>query len=1154
MSQLSPRSDRGASELIGVVLLFAFVFTAATFTFYFGMQASDSIQQQNELETAETTMQAVQSQMSSLASSNDDAVTRFDLSSGQGNDVNVRPDGAISFQVNDHPDCTTRMEMGSIVYENEEGTVAYQAGGVWKETEGGSTMVSAPGLSYTKERVNGVPVRSISFPVVSVDGDISGGSETVEARRDSQRSRDAQRNMERSLCLRGSNTSHISENGVPQVENITVKIQNSTYYEAWGHYLSDQFGADRVTVFDGNNTVVAREVPLGRVTSPEEDVSDELHHAALYSTGNAGTETELKFTGVDSFDSDSGPYSNVAADDDGQFVIDGDLKIRNGVVVKGDMIVDGDATVGGGGGSSQIDGNLVHNGTASGMDAIVAGQVTDGANLPAAESVTDRVVSQIDFLASGNNTNGDTPVIQDEAIAGSGEITGGQYYVEDFRLNDSSQTVTLNTTGNELIAIGVEEDFEVTDESTLEVIGDGQVVFYVNDSVTISDGASVTVEGDQTWRNWIYCTEACDVGVSGPNSASTPDTRFTGVVYAPTPADSATGSITVEDSAETYGALVGGELDFSGSNGGKPKFHFDEALLTTNPPEVRLEETGSLDGGDDVAIGGNGSESSPNGTLETRENVTINGTTYSLDSFDVQVELRGSELTGQPNDDLTFSAVEFDLLTDDSRTATNYFPNDEPPSYAAQDNDAAWPSLFYSGAEREPQTARLENLSGGTSFSVAATSYNCGDGDGYYNDDFTDTGVDRTVDGTTYDLWGCTGPASERLSIDASLGANNGNLKILRDGDYLPNVDGALDGQLNYAEMLGEDRVNDSGYLTLEENEVVFLFELSQDDARWNDPGRLNCWELDCEGNYPLNDYGYDWGGYAYDLLFSDSTENLDDGVSRARDSYYDEDYRVSSSDGVYGTSSAEFDGSDYIDLGSGSDTTAERLSDGEFSISLWVNPDADGTVLDVVDEDYSNTNHPLRVVVEDETAYLVNADGSKEAIGTVEDGDWSRITVTYDGSEITGYVNGTEGGTITPTEDFEESDRVYLGTEREYSYGYDYTNRYDGRLDEFKVFGSALSDSQLTAAQNPTEPVAFNDGDPDYNDAVMLYKFTDFQWSCDDNCSNSPEQTESAEGGTSEVDNSVRQDSPEISNDYVIQIQNSQVVVNEAGDDDDDS
>lgn len=74
--------------------------------------------------------------------------------------------------------------------------------------------------------------------------------------------------------------------------------------------------------------------------------------------------------------------------------------------------------------------------------------------------------------------------------------------------------------------------------------------------------------------------------------------------------------------------------------------------------------------------------------------------------------------------------------------------------------------------------------------------------------------------------------------INAREGDNPSNVRVLLDGDHVPNVDAANDIQRSAAEVLNQgasDRVNPDGTLTLGPNEAIFLFELSVEGASWDD-------------------------------------------------------------------------------------------------------------------------------------------------------------------------------------------------------------------------------------------------------------------------------------------------------------------------------
>ena len=113
--------DRAASSIVGLVLLFGLVFAGASVIFWAGMDAKQSVQTASEIDTAETSLQEVSSELATLSLKGEGATTSFDLSGKDPSDVSVVEDGKISFRLNGKTACTAEMEMGSIVYEHDSG-------------------------------------------------------------------------------------------------------------------------------------------------------------------------------------------------------------------------------------------------------------------------------------------------------------------------------------------------------------------------------------------------------------------------------------------------------------------------------------------------------------------------------------------------------------------------------------------------------------------------------------------------------------------------------------------------------------------------------------------------------------------------------------------------------------------------------------------------------------------------------------------------------------------------------------------------------------------------------------------------------------------------------------------------------------------------
>ncbi|NHN49541.1 VWA domain-containing protein [Halostella sp. JP-L12] len=261
-SWVGASEDRGASNVLGLTILFGLVFLGATLVFLAGGMAVEELKQENDARSAEMSMQEVRSDIASL-SSRGEGSTELQVDDG----VSIVADGEMAFTVHGwtddrtyRSDCTTNMPLSAFEYQNDNGErVAYQGGGVWKRTNGGSTMVSPPALSYRSEEIEGEEYRTFDFSVENLTGRIDDAGETT-ASVNRTRSRERQAAIEREMFCRDD-----GDGNVTRVRSLEIVVRNSTYYDAWGRYFEAQMGdVGDVTVYDGNRTVVVSDLPLGR--------------------------------------------------------------------------------------------------------------------------------------------------------------------------------------------------------------------------------------------------------------------------------------------------------------------------------------------------------------------------------------------------------------------------------------------------------------------------------------------------------------------------------------------------------------------------------------------------------------------------------------------------------------------------------------------------------------------------------------------------------------------------------------------------------------------------------------------------------------------------------------------------------------------------
>lgn len=258
MSRLS-NSDRGQSELIGIVLLFVLVIVTATSVFVIGGIAVNDVTEEVDLERALTEMRQADSRMSRVAFGQQGGqVVVFGESDST---AEVEKGSSLTVTLNDNSTCREEITMGSIVKQVDGGgTVGYEGGGVWRESDGGVTMVSPPDLQYK----NG----SITFPMVSLANATGNQVTALEVRKNATASR--QRNQEIRSTFR--------QDGCNPPKNMTLTVQ-SDYYEGWGQYIESRI-SENVTYDDENRTVTTTVNRIG----------------GLWSTGNSSVQVDRNFT------------------------------------------------------------------------------------------------------------------------------------------------------------------------------------------------------------------------------------------------------------------------------------------------------------------------------------------------------------------------------------------------------------------------------------------------------------------------------------------------------------------------------------------------------------------------------------------------------------------------------------------------------------------------------------------------------------------------------------------------------------------------------------------------------------------------------------------------------------------------------------------
>lgn len=140
------------------------------------------------------------------------------------------------------------------------------------------------------------------------------------------------------------------------------------------------------------------------------------------------------------------------------------------------------------------------------------------------------------------------------------------------------------------------------------------------------------------------------------------------------------------------------------------------------------------------------------------------------------------------------------------------------------------------------------------------------------------------------------------------------------------------------------------------------------------------------------------------------------------------------------------------------------RSASQNLGMSIWVYPTGQsGVIVDELGQSQANTGwHYSWLEMVSGTLYARVAGLSCMSLGTLPIDQWSNIAITYDGSTLTGYVNGTKKNSETGTRTVPGSGSMYyaLGAN-------DGTNcgsgaAFSGLMSDFQVYNSLLSTSQV--------------------------------------------------------------------------------------------
>jgi hypothetical protein len=168
---------------------------------------------------------------------------------------------------------------------------------------------------------------------------------------------------------------------------------------------------------------------------------------------------------------------------------------------------------------------------------------------------------------------------------------------------------------------------------------------------------------------------------------------------------------------------------------------------------------------------------------------------------------------------------------------------------------------------------------------------------------------------------------------------------------------------------------------------------------------------------------------------------------------------------------SLSFDGVDnFVNLGSSADF--DSLS--EFTISAWIKPDSFSGYPMILAKTNATVGKAFQLYIDESSSkptLTVNFSSSASSTDTISTGVWTHIAVTWTSGTgaVAFYVNGSASGTATgSTSITANTDDCCIGAKPS---GSEFSNFFNGIMDEVSFFNSALSASDITAIYNSGVP-----------------------------------------------------------------------------------
>lgn len=216
---------RGQSEIVGLVLVFGLVIAGASTVVVLGAGAIGDSQDALSDQRAAKALTQLDSKASLVALGSSEVQSIGLATRGTARYDIVQDAGWMNISIDKSSGGDTKIfnrSLGALVYENGNTRIAYEGGGVWRSTGGGSgVMVSPPEFHYRD--------RTLTLPNIAISG-----SDSITRRAEISHTNTVKHFPDRS---RPGFSNPVEGDAI----NLTL---HSDFYEAWGAYFEIRTGGD----------------------------------------------------------------------------------------------------------------------------------------------------------------------------------------------------------------------------------------------------------------------------------------------------------------------------------------------------------------------------------------------------------------------------------------------------------------------------------------------------------------------------------------------------------------------------------------------------------------------------------------------------------------------------------------------------------------------------------------------------------------------------------------------------------------------------------------------------------------------------------------------------------------------------------------------